>query len=95
MVFSQWTAFLSLLEPHLEAAGFMVARIVGSQSVDCRDANIARFAAPTAAGGCDVLLASLAVASVGIDLKMASQVVLTDSWWAPSIEAQAVPPPPR
>lgn len=39
---------------------------------------------------CTVLLASLAVASVGLNLTAASQVVLCDSWWAPAIEDQAV-----
>jgi SWI/SNF-related matrix-associated actin-dependent regulator of chromatin subfamily A3 len=37
-----------------------------------------------------VMLASLAVASVGLNLVAANQVVLADSWWAPAIEDQAV-----
>lgn len=39
---------------------------------------------------CTIMLASLAVASVGLNLVAANQVILTDSWWAPAIEDQAV-----
>lgn len=37
-----------------------------------------------------IMLASLAVCSVGLNLVAADTVVLTDSWWAPAIEDQAV-----
>ena len=37
-----------------------------------------------------IMLASLSVCSVGLNLVAASQVILGDSWWAPSIEDQAV-----
>jgi SWI/SNF-related matrix-associated actin-dependent regulator of chromatin subfamily A3 len=39
---------------------------------------------------CTVMLASLGVCSVGLNLVAANQVVLSDSWWAPAIEDQAV-----
>jgi len=35
---------------------------------------------------CTIMLASLAVASVGLNLVAANTVVLLDSWWAPAIE---------
>jgi SWI/SNF-related matrix-associated actin-dependent regulator of chromatin subfamily A3 len=37
-----------------------------------------------------VMLASLAVCSVGLNLVAANQVIMADSWWAPAIEDQAV-----
>lgn len=37
-----------------------------------------------------ILLASLAVCSVGLNLVAADTVILADSWWAPAIEDQAV-----
>lgn len=37
-----------------------------------------------------ILLASLSVCSVGLNLVAANQVILSDSWWAPAIEDQAV-----
>lgn len=39
---------------------------------------------------CRILLASLAVCSVGLNLVSADTVILADSWWAPAIEDQAV-----
>jgi SWI/SNF-related matrix-associated actin-dependent regulator of chromatin subfamily A3 len=36
------------------------------------------------------MLASLGVCSVGLNLVAANQVILSDSWWAPAIEDQAV-----
>jgi len=39
---------------------------------------------------CTIMLASLAVCSVGLNLVAANQVILSDSWWAPAIEDQAV-----
>ncbi|KAI5777939.1 SNF2 family helicase [Geopyxis carbonaria] len=87
VVFSQWTTFLTLLQPHLSHAGITFARIDGTLPPSHRDAALTTFAANPA---CTVLLASLGVAAVGLNLTAASQVVLTDPWWAPAIEAQAV-----
>ncbi|KAF8241560.1 hypothetical protein K440DRAFT_641993 [Wilcoxina mikolae CBS 423.85] len=86
VVFSQWTSFLTLLEPFLAQKGITFARIDGSMKPPKRDESIARFSGPD----CEVLLASLAVANVGLNLVMASQVVLADSWWAPAVEDQAI-----
>ena len=87
VIFSQWTSFLDLLMPFLTTAGFNFVRIDGGMPPAKRDAAIARFAKEEE---CTILLASLSIASVGLNLVMASQVVLADSWWAPAIEDQAV-----
>lgn len=87
IVFSQWTTFLSLLEPHLRAAGIVFTRIDGSMPAPVRDKALAAFDADP---DCTVLLASLAVCSVGLNLVAANKVILSDSWWAPAIEDQAV-----
>ncbi|BFZ55803.1 hypothetical protein PYCC9005_002844 [Savitreella phatthalungensis] len=87
VVFSQWTSFLDLIEQELDANGFTFTRIDGSQSVRMRDLAVRRFGEDST---CSVLLASLGVASVGLNLVMASQVILTDPWWAPAIEDQAL-----
>lgn len=39
---------------------------------------------------CTIMLASLSVCSVGLNLCAASQVIMSDSWWSPAIEDQAV-----
>ena len=87
VVFSQWTSFLNLIEPHLHRHGIGFARIDGKMTSINRDNSILRFSTdPT----CTVLLASLSVCSVGLNLVAANQAILADSWWAPAIEDQAV-----
>ncbi|KAL4966801.1 DEAD/DEAH box helicase [Aspergillus stella-maris] len=87
VVFSQWTSFLNLVEPHLRNAGINFARIDGKMSSLARDAATNTFSTDP---NCTVLLASLSVCSVGLNLVAANQAVLADSWWAPAIEDQAV-----
>lgn len=87
VVFSQWTSFLNLLEPHLVQHGFKFTRIDGSMMANKRDEALATFDNDSET---TILLASLAVASVGLNLVVANQVILSDSWWAPAIEDQAV-----
>jgi SWI/SNF-related matrix-associated actin-dependent regulator of chromatin subfamily A3 len=87
VLFSQWTSFLNLLEPFLKANNIGFARIDGSMNPPKRDYNIVQFGTDEK---CEVLLASLAVASVGLNLVMANQVMLVDSWWAPAVEDQAI-----
>jgi SWI/SNF-related matrix-associated actin-dependent regulator of chromatin subfamily A3 len=87
IIFSQWTSFLSLLEPHLATSGFKFTRIDGSMSAQQRDLALSALDSDPST---TVMLASLAVASVGLNLVAANQVVLADSWWAPAIEDQAV-----
>jgi SWI/SNF-related matrix-associated actin-dependent regulator of chromatin subfamily A3 len=86
VIFSQWTFFLSLLEPFLRKAGIRFARLDGTMNVKKRDEAVVTFTE----SGCEVLLASLAVANVGLNLVMANQVIMADSWWAPAVEDQAV-----
>jgi len=91
IVFSQWTKYLDLVSPHLTFFNFRFCRIDGTMSVQNRDKAIARLSLPgDDPDAVDVMLASLGVASVGLNLVAANQVILTDSWWAPAIEDQAV-----
>ncbi|KAI7518880.1 hypothetical protein KC331_g20658 [Hortaea werneckii] len=39
---------------------------------------------------CTIMLASLGVCAVGLNLTAANQIILSDTWWAPAIEDQAV-----
>ncbi|KAB8264041.1 SNF2 family N-terminal domain-containing protein [Aspergillus pseudonomiae] len=87
VVFSQWTSFLNLIEPHLNRYGIGFARIDGKMSSLARDNSTYRFSHDP---NCKVLLASLSVCSVGLNLVAANQAILADSWWAPAIEDQAV-----
>lgn len=87
IIFSQWTAFLDLLSPHLQSAGFKFTRIDGSMSALQRDASLQTFDNDAAT---TIMLASLSVCSVGLNLVSANHVLMADSWWAPAIEDQAV-----
>ncbi|KAI4691483.1 uncharacterized protein J4E84_003777 [Alternaria hordeiaustralica] len=87
IIFSQWTSFLDLLEPHLTLYGLKYVRIDGSMSATQRDVALEALDSDPKT---TIMLASLAVCSVGLNLVAANQVVLADSWWAPAIEDQAV-----
>jgi SWI/SNF-related matrix-associated actin-dependent regulator of chromatin subfamily A3 len=87
IVFSQWPTFFDILQPHLTGAGFTFTRIDGSMSAIRRDAALETF---DNSPQCTIMLASLSVCSVGLNLVAANQVILSDSWWAPAIEDQAI-----
>lgn len=90
VIFSQWTSFLDIIQSRLTAAlppTTHIARIDGSLRPAQRDAALTALNEDP---DCTILLASLAVCSVGLNLVAASQVILADSWWAPAIEDQAV-----
>ncbi|ORY78180.1 SNF2 family N-terminal domain-domain-containing protein [Protomyces lactucae-debilis] len=87
IVFSQWTKFLDLIEPQLKTAGLAFTRIDGTMTVKQRDAAINRLGKDPKT---TIMLASLSVASVGLNLVMANQVILCDPWWAPAVEDQSI-----
>ncbi|KAF1836632.1 hypothetical protein BDW02DRAFT_566900 [Decorospora gaudefroyi] len=87
IVFSQWTSFLDILEPHLTLHGLRYVRIDGSMSATQRDIALEALDSDPST---TIMLASLAVCSVGLNLVAANQVIMADSWWAPAIEDQAV-----
>ena len=84
LVFSQWTSFLDLIEPHLRAAGIRHTRLDGS-TVD-RAGVVAEFQDD---GGPPVLLISLKAGGTGLNLTAADHVFLMDPWWNPAVEDQA------
>jgi len=87
VVFSQWTSFLDIIQRQLQEQGFIFTRLDGTMNVARRDKAIDSL---TNDPECTIMLASLAVCSVGLNLVAANQVILADSWWAPAIEDQAV-----
>ncbi len=84
LVFSQWTRFLDLVEPHLAAADMKFLRIDG-QTRD-RDAVVQAFQRND---GPPVLLMSLKAGGVGLNLTAADHVFILDPWWNPATEEQA------
>ena len=87
VVFSQWTSFLDIVQTQLLQHGLNFTRLDGKMTAIRRDAAIESISTDPS---CKIMLASLAVCSVGLNLVAANNVVLCDSWWAPAIEDQAV-----
>ncbi|KAL6884159.1 SNF2 family N-terminal domain-containing protein [Trichoderma longibrachiatum] len=87
VIFSQWTSFLDIVQKQLESAGLKYCRIDGSMNAEKRDKAIDALDNDSETR---IMLASLAVCSVGLNLVSADTVILSDSWWAPAIEDQAV-----
>ncbi|KAB5515501.1 SNF2 family N-terminal domain-containing protein [Coniochaeta sp. 2T2.1] len=88
IIFSQWTALLDLLEiPLKNELGIKFARYDGGMSRTHRDASIARFIDNP---DVKVLLVSLKAGNAGLNLTVASHVIICDPFWNPFIEMQAV-----
>lgn len=90
LVFSQFTAFLDLLEECLsrtESLQQAYVRLDGSMTSAERTTSIIQFSTdPTKR----IFLLSLKVASLGLNLTSANRVFLVDPWWNPSVEQQAI-----
>jgi superfamily II DNA or RNA helicase len=84
LVFSQWTGFLDLVEPHLVSAGIAFTRLDGSTRD--RGSVVSRFQSDD---GPPVMLVSLKAGGTGLNLTAADHVFLLDPWWNPAVEDQA------
>ncbi|KAG9233775.1 putative DNA repair protein rad-5 [Amylocarpus encephaloides] len=87
VVFSQFTSFLSLIEPALTRAGLPFMRLDGSMAQKTRAAVLKEFASSKKG---IVLLLSLRAGGVGLNLTMAKRVYMMDPWWSFAVEAQAI-----
>jgi SNF2 family DNA or RNA helicase len=84
LVFSQWTALLDRIEPHLRTAGLEFIRLDGSTRD--RGEVVQRFQDEQ---GPPVMLISLRAGGLGLNLTAADHVFLLDPWWNPAVEEQA------
>ncbi|TYG87992.1 hypothetical protein ES288_A13G259300v1 [Gossypium darwinii] len=80
ILFSQWTAFLDLLQIPL-------SRLDGTLNLQQREKVIKQFSEDSKIM---VLLMSLKAGGVGINLTAASNAFVLDPWWNPAVEEQAV-----
>lgn len=76
VLFSQWTSFLNIIQAQLENAKITYTRIDGSMNAGKRDQAITALDEDPETR---VMLASLAVCSVGLNLVSADTVILSDS----------------
>lgn len=84
LVFSQFTRYLHMIAQRLNHEGITYCYLDGSTAN--RSSVIAEFTK----GSAPVFLISLKAGGVGLNLTSADYVVLTDPWWNPAVEAQAV-----
>ena len=84
VVFSQYLNMLNLIEKYLKEQNIGFAGIRGSTRN--RKEMLDRFKQDPA---CEVFVASLQAAGVGVDLVSASVVIHYDRWWNPARENQA------
>ncbi|KAH7003778.1 SNF2 family N-terminal domain-containing protein [Fusarium venenatum] len=87
VVFSQFTSFLSLIEPALTRANINFLRLDGSMAQKARAAVLDKF---TERKGFTILLLSLRAGGVGLNLTSAGRVFMMDPWWSFAVEAQAI-----
>ncbi|XP_024023789.1 DNA repair protein RAD5A [Morus notabilis] len=87
IVFSQWTAFLDILEIPLSRSSIPFVRLDGTLSQQQREKVLRQFSEDS---NILVLLMSLKAGGVGINLTAASNAFVLDPWWNPAVEEQAV-----
>lgn len=86
LVFSQFVDFLGLLRAPLDEAGIAYQYLDGSTPPAERTKRVAAFQA----GQGDLFLISLKAGGFGLNLTAADYVVITDPWWNPAAEDQAM-----
>lgn len=86
LVFSQFVDFLGLLREPLDAAGIAYQYLDGATPAAERTRRVAAFQG----GEGDLFLISLKAGGFGLNLTAADYVVITDPWWNPAAEDQAM-----
>lgn len=76
VIFSQWTSFLNIIQNQMKLSNIQYTRIDGTMNADKRDRAIHALDNDP---DTRVMLASLAVCSVGLNLVSADTVILSDS----------------
>ncbi|KAI3336969.1 DNA repair protein RAD5 [Xylariaceae sp. AK1471] len=87
VVFSQFTSFLSLIEPALNKANMRFLRLDGTINQKSRAAILKEFAE---SDKFTIFLISLRAGGVGLNLTQAKRVYMMDPWWSFAVEAQAI-----
>ncbi|KAK4097501.1 RAD5-like protein [Parathielavia hyrcaniae] len=87
VVFSQFTSFLSLIEPALARTNMHFLRLDGSMAQKARASVLDEF---RESNKFTVLLISLKAGGVGLNLTSAKRVYMMDPWWSFAVEAQAI-----
>jgi SNF2 family DNA or RNA helicase len=86
LVFSQFVDFLKLLREPLDAAGIAYQYLDGGTPAAERTRRIAAFQS----GEGELFMISLKAGGFGLNLTAADYVLITDPWWNPAAEDQAM-----
>ena len=86
LVFSQFVDFLTILRAPLDEAGIRYQYLDGATRAEERTRRVVAFQA----GEGDLFLISLKAGGYGLNLTAADYVVITDPWWNPAAEDQAM-----
>ncbi|TKA33210.1 hypothetical protein B0A50_00763 [Salinomyces thailandicus] len=87
LIFSQWTTLLDLLEVPIEEKSWGYRRYDGSMNAKLREDAVDDFRSKK---DVRIMLVSLKAGNAGLNLNMASQVIIMDPFWNPFIEEQAI-----
>jgi SNF2 family DNA or RNA helicase len=88
IIFSQWTSLLDLIECQIKyKLGLRYCRYTGGMSRNDRDKSVTDF---VSSPNNTIMLVSLRAGNAGLNLTVASHVIICDPFWNPYIEMQAV-----
>eukprot|EP00668_Euglena_longa_P013001 GGOE01015530.1.p1 GENE.GGOE01015530.1~~GGOE01015530.1.p1 ORF type:complete len:911 (+),score=254.37 GGOE01015530.1:275-2734(+) len=87
VVFSQFVGMLDLVAQHLRKHRIRYVRLDGSQSLQQREGALREFSSDEAVR---CFLVSLKAGGTGLNLVAATQAVLLEPWWNPSVDEQAI-----
>eukprot|EP00172_Hildenbrandia_rubra_P004303 Plantae.Rhodophyta-Hildenbrandia_rubra.ctg843.p1 GENE.Plantae.Rhodophyta-Hildenbrandia_rubra.ctg843~~Plantae.Rhodophyta-Hildenbrandia_rubra.ctg843.p1 ORF type:complete len:1232 (+),score=284.01 Plantae.Rhodophyta-Hildenbrandia_rubra.ctg843:1236-4931(+) len=92
VIFSQWTSMLDLIGIALNKESINFVRLDGACAQSDRAKVLTQFAEDDESNPktANVLLLSLKAGGVGLNLTSASTAILTDVWWNPAVEHQAM-----
>lgn len=88
LVFSQWTSLLDLAEVPIEGKGWGYRRYDGSMNAKMRGDAVDDFKDPRK--NVRIMLVSLKAGNAGLNLNVASRVIILDPFWNPYVEEQAI-----
>ncbi|KAH7395154.1 SNF2 family N-terminal domain-containing protein [Phaeosphaeria sp. MPI-PUGE-AT-0046c] len=86
IIYTQFLAMVRILGKICQQEGWQAEQYIGTMSFNARDKAISTFADDP---DCNILLASLRCGGLGLNLTMASRVIMLDPWWNEASEQQA------
>lgn len=85
LIFSQFVQLLQIVKSRAEQENLSYCYLDGSLSLEKREEQVETFQR----GEKDCFFISLKAGGSGLNLTIASEVILLDPWWNPAVEAQA------